>query len=106
MVARRLHDSASSILLSETEIKRFLPFIASLWIVIGGLFQTDLGADQPADTLHSSINQLLGNRPDAASLAADDTFVRRVYLDLLGAVPTRDEYLAFLMMHLPTSDHN
>jgi hypothetical protein len=60
----------------------------------------------PAETLHTDIDRLVeAATPEFASLAApissDEEFVRRVYLDLAGAIPTAEQTRAFLADSLP-----
>jgi hypothetical protein len=51
------------------------------------------------DTLvHAKLKKL---RIEPSGLCDDSTFVRRVYLDTLGALPTSDEYARFMISTLP-----
>lgn len=62
---------------------------------------TAAAEDIPTDPLHQRIDQLIAAATPkfaalAAPIASDEAFVRRVYLDLIGRVPSAAETRAFL----------
>lgn len=62
---------------------------------------TILGDDTLIDAASRQVDTLLATRLKAAGIESfntpisDDVFVRRVYLDIIGRIPVREEYLAF-----------
>lgn len=72
-------------------------------LVIGLHYQLagTLQAEETQPPLHQKINQLLNSETRAASLADDSTFLRRIYLDLLGRIPSATETRSFLSDNAP-----
>src|SRR5882672_10778007 len=72
-----------------------LRFLLSVCLL--GCLAPVAGAEVP---LHERIDQLIAAKPEfqksAAPLASDAEFLRRVYLDLTGVIPTATEARAFL----------
>src|SRR5215207_3278411 len=66
------------------------------WVVGGMVALAALVA--PAGPLHEEIDRLVGAKASGpvAERATDDEFLRRVYLDLTGSIPTADEARKFL----------
>ena len=73
----------------------FSVVITSLLLVTSAWAQTQPA--QVAGEVDKLLNEEIGLAKDAAPSADDETFLRRVSLDLLGELPTRDDVLAFLL---------
>ncbi len=68
---------------------------AALWLILAGGFSSALFSDE----LHGRIDHLISASANDAPLGAigdDATFVRRVYLDLAGRIPSWQEAKTFL----------
>src|SRR5262245_50712773 len=76
------------LLLSPRTSVALLACVAFAW-------QPDAPAASPKSPLHVRIDQAIGAK-QAAPLASDEEFLRRVYLDLTGTIPTATGARAFL----------
>lgn len=74
-------------------MKRFTLIIALSFVTVG-FAETAPKASSDLDALMARHWQSAGLKPSA--LASDETFVRRLYLDLAGRIPTTSETTAFL----------
>ena len=82
-------------------IARFLGVVDASFVTIPRVSKTDVTSQVPEFTPNNFIDEFvlaklkkLNIRPSA--LTTDDTFMRRVYLDTIGRLPTSDEVKAFL----------
>ena len=82
-------------------IARFLGVVDASFVTIPRVSKTDVASQDPEFTPNNFIDEFvlaklkkLNIRPSA--LTTDDTFMRRVYLDTIGRLPTSDEVKAFL----------
>lgn len=82
-------------------IARFLGVVDASFVTIPRVSKTDVASQAPEFTPNNFIDEFvlaklkkLNIRPSA--LTTDDTFIRRVYLDTIGRLPTSDEVKAFL----------
>lgn len=80
-----------------------LQFAIAVWLVLGACGLNRLAAAEPgpAAPLHDWIDQQIGaalatQGITPASIADDAEFLRRIYLDLTGSIPTLGEAKAFL----------
>lgn len=73
-------------------------YALSLFLCICCCSRATLAQESPATPLHQRIDALVaaGHVGPASPIASDADFVRRIYLDLTGAVPTAAETKAFL----------
>ncbi|MDE0470195.1 MAG: DUF1549 domain-containing protein [Candidatus Poribacteria bacterium] len=81
-------------------IARFLGVVDASFVTIPRVSKTDVASQAPEFTPNNFIDEFvlaklkkLNIRPSA--LTTDDTFMRRVYLDTIGRLPTSDEVKAF-----------
>lgn len=82
--------------MSHLPRRLFLIFVFCLSVLLFSAFGEAHAEENPS--LHMSINQLLKQTEvgPIAETAHDSTFVRRVYLDLVGRIPTVTETKSFL----------
>ena len=82
-------------------IARFLGVVDASFVTIPRVSKTDVASQDPEFTPNNFIDEFvfaklkkLNIRP--SPLTTDDAFMRRVYLDTIGRLPTSDEVKAFL----------
>ena len=82
-------------------IARFLGVVDASFVTIPRVSKTDVASQAPEFTPNNFIDEFvlaklkkLNIRPSA--LTSDEAFMRRVYLDTIGRLPTSDEVKAFL----------
>ena len=92
-------------------IARFLGVVDASFVTIPRVSKTDVASQDPEFTPNNFIDEFvfaklkkLNVRPSA--LTTDDTFMRRVYLDTIGRLPTSDEVKAFLTDKNPDKRSN
>ena len=92
-------------------IARFLGVVDASFVTIPRVSKTDVASQVPEFTPNNFIDEFvfaklkkLNVRPSA--LTTDDTFMRRVYLDTIGRLPTSDEVKAFLTDKNPDKRSN
>ena len=92
-------------------IARFLGVVDASFVTIPRVSKTDVAPQDPEFTPNNFIDEFvfaklkkLNVRPSA--LTTDDTFMRRVYLDTIGRLPTSDEVKAFLTDKNPDKRSN
>ena len=83
-------------------IARFLGVVDASFVTIPRVSKTDKGVQEIQFTPNNFIDEFvlaklkkLNIRPSA--LATDDVFIRRIYLDTIGRLPTSDEVRTFLV---------
>jgi len=81
-------------------VRKFFPLGVLILAIGTAAFAAD---DRPAgvDKVSAAIDRMIGDRLKAEGIAAspradDAEFLRRVYLDLTGTIPTSEQALAFL----------
>ena len=92
-------------------IARFLGVVDAAFVTIPRVSETDLASQESEFTPNNFIDELvlaklkkLNIRPSA--LTTDDVFMRRVYLDTIGRLPTPNEIKAFLSDASPDKRSN